>query len=412
MNWNLFGFPPLFWAFSLALVGTALLFVLPPLLRSRPASTLRARREANIEVYRDQLRELEREHAEGSLGDEEFKAARSELQARLADDALASQELPAQARSAKKLGIGLGLAVPLLAFGLYFQIGNPGAIGETAPASVERGGEIAALLEKARQKAEANPADGKAWLLLGKTYAVMERWGEADRAFGRAAELLPNDAAALASYAESQAMLNKGMLKGRPMELVQRALAINPEEPKALELAGVDAFQQGNYAQTAHYFERLLQLLPPDSPYAADIATALGEARKRAAAAAGKPLDDHAPSQPAPGTISGRVEISPGLQGKVPAHAAIFLFARPRAGGMPVAAVKAAASDLPLKFELNDSMALEPSSRLSSQQEVELVARISASGEAMAKSGDLEGVLAPVKVGARNVRLVIDRVRP
>jgi cytochrome c-type biogenesis protein CcmH len=417
LNWNLFNFPPLFWVFTLGMALLALVFVLPPLLRSRPASSLLQRRQVNIDVYRDQLRDLETEYAQGAFDKEQFDAAKLELENRLAQDALSEEDQPVFNKGGKKLGIALGVAIPLLAFGTYFLIGNPWAITEAAaqqPMAAAGGhGDFSAMLEKAIKKTEDNPNDAEAWVMLAKTHSVMEQWPEANKAYTRAVALQPKNATALAGQAEALAILNGRVMQGKPTELVLQALAINPQEPKALELAGIGAFQEDNFAQAAYYWKQLLNQLPPDSPYAMDIAMAMKEAKERAETAFGKPLDkmlgtDKVVIQ----TINGTVDINPALKGKVPANAAIFLFAKPLDGRMPVAAIRSEAAKLPLEFELNDTMAMNPEARLSSFKEVVLTARISMSGEAMAKSGDLEGTLTPVKVGAKDIRLVIDTVRP
>jgi cytochrome c-type biogenesis protein CcmH len=90
----------------------------------------------------------------------------------------------------------------------------------------------------------------------------------------------------------------------------------------------------------------------------------------------------------------------------------LFLFARAGQGGPPVAAVRASAGKLPLEFELNDSMAMNPGNTLSQQKQVMLVARVSKSGNPMAQAGDLEGTVADVKVGATGVKIVIDQAKP
>jgi cytochrome c-type biogenesis protein CcmH len=413
-NWSLFAFPPMFWIFTLGMVLLALAFVLPPLLRSRSPSSLSPRRQINIEVYREQLRDLEAERADGTLDDDQFEAARRELEIRLADDALAQQDQAAIAGRGKGLAIAVAIFIPLLAFGIYFLIGNPWAIEETARAIADgQHDDPSTMLDKLRTKAERNPDDGRTWLMLAKTYAAMERWQDADQAYAKTVTLLPYDAAVLAGYAESQAILKRRVLQGRPMELVRQALEINPSEPKALELAGINAFQEQEFAQAAYFWKQLLKQLPPDSPLAMDIALALKDAKGRAEAALGQPLDKLLGTDQFAGmTINGTLGISPSLKGKIPANATVFLFAKPLDGGMPAAAIKAAAKDLPLEFELNDTMRIDPNSKLSAQKEVSLIARISISGDAVPKSGDLEGVLTPVKVGEKNIRLVIDTARP
>jgi cytochrome c-type biogenesis protein CcmH len=294
------------------------------------------------------------------------------------------------------------------------MVGNPWAINEAVPAVASgQHGDFSAMLEKVRKKTEQNPNDGEAWLMLAKTHSVMEQWQEASQAYIKAVQLQPRNATALAGYAESLAILNGRVLQGKPADLIRQALEINPQEPKALELAGISAYQENNFAQAAHYWKQLLNQLPPDSPYAMDIAVALKEAKERAEAAFGKPLDKVLGSDKvAIQTINGTVDISAALKGKVPSNAVIFLFAKPLEGRMPVAAIRSEAGKLPLKFELNDSMAMNPQMRLSSFKEVTLTARVSLTGEAMAKSGDLEGTLTPVKVGAKDIKLVIDTVRP
>lgn len=414
MNWNLFDFPPLFWVFTAGMALLALLFVLPPLLRSRSTASLQQRRQVNIDVYRDQLRDLEAEFSQGSLDKDLFEAAKLELESRLADDALSDEDQPLFTKSGKKLGIALGIVIPLSAFGLYFLVGNPWAINEAVPAVASgQHGDFSAMLEKVRKKTEQNPNDGEAWLMLAKTHSVMEQWQEASQAYIKAVQLQPRNATALAGYAESLAILNGRVLQGKPSDLIRKALEINPQEPKALELAGISAYQENNFAQAVYYWKQLLNQLPPDSPYAMDIAVAMKEAKERAEAAFGKPLDKVLGSDKvAIQTINGTVDISPALKGKVPSNAVIFLFAKPLEGRMPVAAIRSEAGKLPLKFELNDSMAMNPQMRLTSFKEVTLTARVSLTGEAMAKSGDLEGTLTPVKVGAKDIKLVIDTVRP
>lgn len=414
MNWQLLDFPPLFWLFTAAMLLLALVFVLPPLLRSRTRRSLRERRQVNIDVYRDQLRDLEAEYALGKLDASEFELTRKELESRLAEDALAQEDQPIVARGGKKLGIALGVAIPVLAFGLYFLIGNPWAIVEAAPAAMAgQHGDFSAMLEKARKKTEESPNDAQAWLMRAKVHGILEQWQEASQAYTKAVQLQPKNATALAGAAESLAILNGRLLQGKPAELVRQALEVNPQEPKALELAGINAFQEGNFAQAAYFWKQLLNQLPADSPYATDIAVALNEAKGRAEAAFGRPLDKVlGTDKVVVKTINGTVDISAALKSKVGTNAVVFLFAKPLAGGMPVAAIRTEASKLPLEFELNDSMAMSPENKLTAHAEVTLTARVSLSGEATARSGDFEGTLTPVRVGAKDIKLVIDSVKP
>lgn len=421
----------LFWIASVICVAIALAFVLPPLLRKRGAEAKAARRDINIAVYRDQMKEMEADLANGLLSTEQFQSAKLELEARLAEDALSQGALEsAPTRSGGRvLGYSLAGVLPVAAFGLYFALGNPTSLiaiaeaQQAAPAMAGVPGEhdIAKLVQQVEAKVKANPGDGKGWAMLGKSYAVMERWPEAAKAYQEAAKLLPKEASVLTGYAEALAILNDRVLKGRPMDLVFQALELDPNDMKGLELAAINAFQDKNYAQAAYYFKHLLKLLPPESPYAQDIMAAQKEANRLARGAmsgmdnladqGSGPAPDQA--QAAGASISGSVTVAPALRAKLSGKETLFLFARSaQGGGPPLAAVRTQANKFPQDFELNDSMAMSPDHTLSKFQEVTLTARVSMSGNPMPGTGDLESKASLVKVGSKGVKIVIDTVRP
>lgn len=419
----------LFWIAAVACVVIALAFVLPALLRSRAGAGKADRRDVNIAVYRDQMKEIEADRANGLLSEAQYQTAKLELEARLADDAL-TLEVPEPGRvGSSKLGYTLAAVLPIAAFGLYFWLGNPTSLiaiadaqsGPAHPATAGAPGEhdFMKLVQKVEEKTRANPDDGEAWGMLAKTYGAMERWPEALQAYERAIKLLPQDASVLSGYAEALAITNNRVLTGKPMELVQKALEIDAQDMKGLELAGINAYQEKNFAQAGFYFKRLHELLPPESPYAEDILAAQKEAERLAHSGMTGPDDANPPpaadNTPAAGpgaSIVGSVDIAPALKSRLNGNDTVFLFARPGSSGAPVAAVRATAGSLPLEFTLDDSMAMNPGNVLSRHQEVVLVARVSKSGNPMAQPGDLEGKLAGVKVGATGVKLVIDQVLP
>jgi len=421
----------LFWGSAVVCVLIALAFVLPALLRTRARTTQAARRDVNIAVYRDQLKEMDADRANGLLSEAQYEAAKLELEARLADDALTTDDAPEPGWSgSRRLGFTLGALIPVAAFGLYFWLGSPASLMASASAPVSAADpamtgtpsehDFAKLIQKVEEKVKASPEDGEAWTMLAKSYAVMERWPEALQAYEKANQLLPQDASVLSGYAEALAINNNRVLAGKPMELVQQALKLDPENIKGLELSGIYALQERHYAEASNYFKRLLALLPPDSAYAQDIMAALQETERMARPgiagldnlASPPPVEDRAPSMASGATIKGSIDIAPTLKSKIAASDVLFLFARAGQGGPPVAAIRAGAGTFPLEFELNDSMAMNPGNTLSQQKQVMLVARVSKSGNPMAQAGDLEGTVADVKVGAAGVKIVIDQVKP
>jgi cytochrome c-type biogenesis protein CcmH len=420
----------LFWVAAALCVAIALAFVLPPLLRRKPMPAKAARRDINIAVYRDQMQEMEADRVNGLLSDEQFQTGKIELESRLAEDALAreAQDKAPLAAGGRKLGFVMAGAIPVAAFGLYFWLGNPTSLIAIAEAQANPATEtmhvpgshdIGQMIAKVEEKTKADPNDAEAWSILAKTYAAVEKWPEALKAYEKAMTLKPGSPAIMTGYAEALAINNNRNLSGKPMALILKALEQDPNDIKGLELAGIAAFQEKSYAKAAYYFKHLLKQLPPESPYAQDIEQAKKEAERLShqgmtgldnlaeAAPAGK---ERQPATPG-AVIHGHVDIAPALKSKVGPQDVIFLFARSGEAGAPVAAIRAPAAGFPLEFELNDAMAMNPANRLSNFKEVSLTARVAKSGDIKGAAGDLEGNLAKVKVGATSIKLVIDTVR-
>lgn len=418
----------LFWAIAAALVAIALAFLLPPLLRRPRAEIVKSKqREINIAVYRDQMRELDADLAAGLLSTEQYEAARAELETRLAEDALsgadAADDTPQAVPKRIRLpGYIVAAAVPVAAFGLYFVMGTPLALVAGSPAAdaaqAQAGQDVNQMVHEVEERARRSPDDPVAWIMLAKAYVAVERWPDALKAWQNAYRLRPAEPDVLAGYAEALAVSNNRNLAGRPMKLVQQALTHDPRHPKALELAGLGMYQAREFTQAANYLGRLLEVLPPDTPYAADIRLLQQDAQVQAQG--GPSMFDqpppqqsaNAPSAAAGARITGSLEVAAALRGKVQPGDVVFLFARAAGGGAPLAALRADAGHLPLNFELNDSQAMDHNSRLSGHQDVVIIARIAKSGDIKGAPGDLESAPMQVKVGAEGVRLVIDRVRP
>ncbi|MDZ7584583.1 MAG: c-type cytochrome biogenesis protein CcmI [Thiobacillus sp.] len=419
----------LFWIAAVVCVVIAMAFVLPALLRTRGGTDKAVRRDVNIAVYQDQVKEMEADRANGLLSDAQYQSARRELEARLAEDALTPDDAPEPGRvGSRRLGYTLGAVLPVAAFALYFWLGNPASLvaeartgtAQSAMAGAAGEHDFMSMIRKVEERTQANPDDGEAWTMLAKSYAATEQWPKALQAYEKAVGLLPREASVLSGYAEVLAITGNLVLAGKPMELVRQALEIDPEDMKALELAGINAFREGDFALASAYLKRMHGLLPPESPYAQDILAAQQEAERLAQTG----MTDSNPPPPPPAAdsktaavaegvaIKGRIDIAPALKSRLADTDVLFLFARPGQSGPPVAAIRASAGQLPLEFSLDDSMAMNPGNTLSRHKQVMLVARVSKSGNPTAQPGDLEGVVANVKVGATGVKIMIDQTRP
>jgi cytochrome c-type biogenesis protein CcmH len=387
-----------FWVFGAALAVLALVLLLRPLLFSRKAGKVR-REDANISIYKDQLRELDADLASGKLAPADHTRSRAELEARLLHD-VAQPEADSSAvpgRGTRALVLTLALAVPLSAALLYLGVGNPGALAPRADPHNFDAKELAALVERLAARMRDKPDDAEGWKLLGRSYAALGRFPEALDAYAKAAVRKPRDAELLADMADVLATTRSTRLQGEPEKLVLRALEIDPQNLKALALAGTAAFDRKDFNGAVRYWQRMLPLVEPGSEDARQIQGSIAEARSLGGVA--------------PRALNGRVSISKKLAAQAKPDDVVFIFARAVQGPpMPLAVKRVRVRDLPLEFALDDSMAMAPGMNLSAHPRVVVGARISKSGQPTAQAGDLQGLSAAVANDAKGVSVVIDSV--
>ena len=401
----------LFWIIAALLTLLALAILLWPLLRRNGKKNSVAADALNVAVYRDQLRELEADRAAGTLTEDNYQRARVELERRMLDDV--DQQQHATPQTAGRLSAWLvGAAAPLLAVGVYFVAGNPRALSPVElPRDTSKGvtaQQVEAMVAKLSERMKQNPDDPQGWAMLGRSYAVMNRFDDAAAAYAQAAKRAPDSPHVLTDFADALAMARGQSLQGEPEALVLRALKLDPNHNKALALAGSAALERNDAVNAIKHWEKLVTLVPADSEMARDIKASINEAR----AMAGKPVGNPVATDAGVKGVSGTVTLAPALNAKVKPDDVVFVFARaaqvaegPR---MPLAILKRKVSELPLKFTLDDSMAMSPAAKISTTPQVIIGARISKSGEAMPRAGDLQGASAPVKNDASGVAVVID----
>jgi cytochrome c-type biogenesis protein CcmH len=381
------------------MVLAAVAFVAIPLLRRHEAVAV-AHDKANVAIYQDQLAELNADLASGTLSQDEFEHARNELERRLLQDVQATAPA-APVRVARWPGIVVALTIPVAAGALYWTIGTPAALTVPSDPLQAQMHQVESLLPRLEKHLADQPDDAQGWQMLGKAYMALERYPDAVRAYDKLALLSPSDAQVLADYADALAMAQGQTLEGKPTQLLAAALKLDPNNAKALYLSGFAALAANDPKQAAKHWNALLAQLPPDSPDAQAVRQHLAEIGQ--AAEPGK-------KSVAAASISGRVSLNDEFKSKVQPGDTLFVFARAAQGPrMPLAILKLQAKDLPVNFTLDDSMAMSPQMKLSNFPEIVVGARISRSGDAAPKPGDLEGSSQPVKVGAKDVRITIDR---
>jgi len=404
-----------FLAAAAVMALVVLAWLLRPLLRRAQGATSASRQILNTAIYRDQLAELERDRAEGSLAESDFEQARVELQRRLLEDASVADAPPLAPHSAKRTALTVALLLPLSAALMYAWLGNPAAMAPGTPQHQLSAGQMDELVAKLDARLSKSPNDPQGWAMLGRTYKALGRFDQAEKAFLRAGDLMNQDAVLLAEYADLLAVRANGNLEGRPLQLVKQALQLDPENFMALALAGTAAYNRQDFPEATRYWGQLLKLLPADSEDAKSLSATLADIGAKGGGPAGEKPVAKAAGKPGPAnkTVSGSVTLAPALAAKVQAGDTLFIYARPVDGPrMPLALLRGHASDLPLNFTLDDSLAISPDMKLSGASEVKLEARVTKSGQAIRQAGDLIGESGPVKVGAKGVKLSIDRVSP
>lgn len=418
------------------------------LLRQGPVVTSASQSQANVKVYREQILDLDREHANGHLSDAEWQQSRDELSVRLLQDTAVEDEpqVITQAQS-WRTAVVVALVFPISALGLYIWLGAPEAISPMPPASAlaEAATEQAAapnldqIVENLASKLQADPNNLEGWVLLGRTHRSMGNLDAALSAFDRALKLNADDELILAR-AEVLAAKNQGRFDGEPWRVIREVLQRDPQNYGALLLAGSASYANNRYADALEFWQRARLRLSADHPDVPNLIEAMSTVQAKlknpaspsstpaAQSAQGAvPAQGSAASGAAPAAavasaaggaasalnVSGQVRLSAALKSQTSPTDVVFVYAVPANGErMPLALLKTTVAQLPLKFTLDDSSAMLPDRKLSGASQVLVKARISKSGNAIPQSGDWEGSLGPVKVGASGLDLEIKTQRP
>ncbi|PTT82722.1 c-type cytochrome biogenesis protein CcmI, partial [Pelomonas sp. HMWF004] len=255
------------------LVAVTLLLLLRPWRRAAANSTAVDARELAARVYRDQLAELDRDLAAGTLRAEDHAQAGAELQRRLLEDADGLAPRAAAPTSGKTAWV-LAAALPLLAAALYGWLGTPSALAPLAPqarpappaASTDVSpAQVEQMLADLAARAEKDPGNTRGWAMLARSYRLLGRLPESARAFERMGADVEQSPALLVEYADVLGALADGNLEGKPLQLVQRALDLDPNHVPALSLLATAASRRQDMALAISTWERALALAPPGS---------------------------------------------------------------------------------------------------------------------------------------------------
>jgi cytochrome c-type biogenesis protein CcmH len=291
--------------FPLALMTAVAVFVvLWPLGRKRLAPAA----GGDLAVYRDQMRELERDRSAGLIGSAEAEAARVEISRRLLVAADAQEQAPSAPLAPWRrrfTAVAALVALPLGAIALYLAVGVPGYPDQplVARANGPENRSLAALVAQVEDALERNPNDGRGWEVLSPVYMRLGRFDDAVRARRNALRLLGASAAREGDLGEALVAAANGVVTVEAKAAFDRALALDANDPRAKFFIGIAAQQDGRNAEAAAIWNDLLAHAPADAPWI--------DVVRQSLAALGKPAAETAAPGPSAADVAAAADMSP-----------------------------------------------------------------------------------------------------
>jgi cytochrome c-type biogenesis protein CcmH len=430
-----------FWIFAAGLIALAMAFIVLPLVRKKYSTGISSD-ELNLSVFKQQMAELDSDLEAGILDQARYDAAKRDLEKELLSDVDGNQiKADTNSTTGGRWMAFSALAIPVVAVVLYQLLGSPQIIQRlanqtpsTAPSQAQSNTQapnmegmppMDELVKRLAAKMEQTPDNQEGWIMLGRSYMAMKQFPEAMEAFERAMKLDDTNVGLLLAYGEAIAGISGNDFTGKAAPLIEKAFKLEPDNPNTLWMAGIVAYQLGDFQSALTRWEKLQGLLSPQSSELETINSAIDDVRKQLGMAPAEPElpqiaqkvkngSENAAATTAGKKITVKVSLSSELSAKAGPNDVVFIYAKAANGQpMPLAAARKQVKDLPLTIELDDSMAMMAQNRLSAHQEVIVGARVSLSGNPSAKSGDLEGEVSPVVPGQSDpVEVVISSIHP
>ena len=411
------------WIAAVVLMVLAALFVILPLRhyqRNPLVGEELAQEDHTLVLLRNELTTLEERHLAGDLGDAEYRDQRLEIERQLLADAAlsSSSQVVANRHSSTRSNVLVPLLmlaiIPLVTIGLYQQVGGSDQLAQdkavqALSALTDRGEQLAALEDIVRRW----PNDHQSRYILGGIYMASERYQDAAREYETiVAQTGARQVEPMVQQAQALYLAGGNRITGQIAALVQQALVLAPEHPVVLSLAGIIAFERGEYRQAISHWQKM-SLLIRDPQELAAIQMGIARAKE----ALGEPVRTELPTQlpavpeanNAGGHVAVAVSLSPELMAQVqrdhgvsdwPATAKVFVFARSVGSTMPLAIVPLSVAKLPANVVLDDRSIMLDGVSFAGHDQVDIVARLSLTGEFI--KAEYETIVRDVSVNRGN----------
>ncbi len=421
------------WVIFAAMLLLAVIIILWPLAAykgSQMSHPVVSQKQENINIFQERLAELENEQVQGNLEESSFLHLKTELEKTLLGDVQTEEVLvnnkSTQANSMNWL-IMVGIASLLVISSLltyqslgaseqyeqYLAIANDPVPAQQA--SNKAAPDFASAVTALKAKLVENPEDIENWFLLANSYMAMDDYPQAAAVYKKMGSLIgeenPGYASVKAAYAQTLFQISGEQMTAEAQQALDEALRVDPEEPTALILQGLQAYQQQSYTQAIAAWEKA-KIKGGKAQVQRFIEPAILEARKKmgesAPVVAEKAQEKTAITSVA--SITVELDISPEFKAKLRPEERIFVFAKAKMP-MPLAAERLQVKDLPVTLVLDDTKAAMPTAKLSSAEFVDITARVALSGSPRAVKGDLYATAKHVAVQKGvEITLVIDKV--
>jgi cytochrome c-type biogenesis protein CcmH len=403
-------------------LGAALLLVLALAFLWLPAARKNKevdRKSTNIVIFKDRLEELTAELDEQRISADEFAQLKAELERNLLDDAVDIQTH--QETGGRWMVAAAAFFLVILSVVMYWKLGAYQQLELTgllkrmsSPEANEQ--DLVALTQALEIQIAKQPDDIENEFLLARIYSDTQAYDKAVQIFSQVLQQLPEEAtmdraATLAQLGQAQFFANGRKLDKATESLLKDAVNLNPEETAALGLLGIAAYEAGDFKQAIAYWQKLLDITP-QGPESMAVQGGIAQAKQQLAAR-GETYVEPVKAAVTTTRLLVTVDISPEMRKTLPANATLFVLAKAVNGPkIPLAVSKTALTDFPLTVELNDGMAMMPTLKISEFPQVNITARISTSGEALPKSGDIQGENHNVVVKDGKTSVIINSLVP
>lgn len=380
-----------FWLLSLLLLLPALFIFLWPVLKGRKHQAEEDRTALNVALYQERVAELEGQHAQGLLTDEQLEQGRQEAGRDLLEDTEQGAPL-----AKAKLGIALpliaALLIPVGGAALYKIFGEGDKVALTLSLG-EQPKTAQEAIERLETMVKLQPDSAQAWFFLGRTYMNELQYKKAAQAFDKTMRLVGKQPEILAQWAQAEYFATDKRWTAEMQQAVDTVLAADPNDATMLGFVGIAAYESGNFTIALEAWTRLLDEMDPRDPSARAVLTGI-ERAEQAIAQVGERAPDAETGPILPplpdtvdlserGRISLRVSVAQELQQQLQPEDTVFVFARAgSANSIPLAAQRLTVAQLPAEIVLSDADALMPESLLSTAQAIQVQASIARDGNA------------------------------